>query len=199
MATADLKQLKPQYLKFIDLIRAHRIKELGKIGPTYVPKAEIKAIAPEYKIKRFIDRLINDGFLGSKIKENKSELVFNCLKTAEQIQEYKRSLIIEGALGIKVDDHDGNYYEMYRNGYDDLPPKRLSDEEGRLLYYLVDHADVEIDRDELANRFKLTPVQISSRLNTIRRKLTQLGFSEQEVEQIIPSYLRGKVVFKTGL
>ncbi|HWO07794.1 MAG TPA: helix-turn-helix domain-containing protein [Candidatus Paceibacterota bacterium] len=194
MATADLKELKPVFLNLIDLIRSHRIKTLGKTTPVHVPKKEVDAIAAPHKLRRMFDALVADGILGG-VEVKGKDVIFNNTQTAEQILAFRRSLIIEGSLGISVDDHGGSYYDMYRNGYD-LRPQRLSDEEGKLLYYLVDHADTPVDREELATLYGWTVPQISSRINTIRRKLTRLGFSNEETMQVLPSYLRGKVVFR---
>lgn len=200
---ADLHKLKPEYLKLIKLIRDHRIETLGKTGLIHIPKEAVDKIVSPGNLERMADALVEDEILGvietkgkrCAVVADKNELIFNCRQTAERMQAYKRSLIIEGSLGIRVDDHGGNYYDMYRNGYD-LPPQRLSDDEGRLFNYLVDHADTPIDRDELANLFGWTVSQISSRLNTIRRKLTRLGFSRDQTMKILPPYLRRKVIFR---
>ena len=200
---ANLQKLKPAYLALIDLIREHRIKTLGKTGLIRVPKKTVGVIGSPNKVQSMVEALVADGILGviqtkgkrRALVEEKNELVFNCARTAEQIQTYKRSLIIEGSLGIRVDDHAGNYYDMYRSGYD-LLPQRLSTDQGKLFYYLVDHADTSIKRVALADLFHWTVPQISSRLNTIRRKLRRLGFSEEETERILPLYLRGEVVFR---
>lgn len=199
----DLEKIKPAYLALIDLLREHRIKTLGKTGLLRVPKKALAEIATPARLRIMIDALIADGVLAAietkskrlPLMEEKADLVFNCTQTAEQIQIYKRSLIIDGALGIQVDDHGGNYYEMYRNGHD-LKPIRLSNDEGKLLHYLIDHANVAIERRALALMFRWTVPQISSRLNTIRRKLMRLGFSEEHVLRILPSYLRGQIVFQ---
>ncbi len=203
MAMSELQKLKPAYLSLLDLLREHRIKTLGKKGLIRVPKIALTEIATPTRLQMMVDALIADGILGFieikgkkyPIVEEKADLVFNCVQTAEQIQIYKRSLIIEGSLGIRVDDHKGNYYEMYRNGHD-LQRQRLSNDEGKLLYYLIDHANAPVKRSDLAVMFRLSVPQISTRLNTIRRKLTRLGFSEDQAARILPSYQRGQVVFQ---
>lgn len=194
MATADLKELKPVYLDLIDLIREHRIKTLGKTTPVHIPKKEVDIIAAPHKLQRMFAALVAEGILGGVELKGK-EMIFPSTKTAEEMLAYRRSLIIEGSLGVRVEDHGGSYYEMHRNGYN-LPPQRLSDDEGKLLYYLVDHVDTPVDREELSNLFGWDVSQISSRVNTIRRKLMRLGFSEEEAKRVLPSYLRDKVVFR---
>lgn len=193
MATADLRELKPAFLDLIDLIRTHRIKTLGKTTPVSIPKAEIDAIAPPHKLQRMFEALSTEGIIG-EIKGDSGSLIFQRTQTAENMLAFKRSLIIEGSLGLQIRDHSGFYYDMIRSGYD-FPPERLSNEEGKLLYYLVDRADKPVAREEIANLFRLSTAQISSRMNSIRRKLSHLGFSKEETEQILPPYLRDSVVF----
>lgn len=106
MPRANLADLKPQYLEFIDLIRECRIAELGKRGFIHVPKDAINSIASEHKIMRYIRQLHDEGILGdiegatdSRVpfaaveEDGETNFIFNCQKTAEEIMSYKRSLI----------------------------------------------------------------------------------------------------------
>lgn len=210
MANADLKQLKPAYLKLIDLIHEHRIQELGKTGLTHIPKAAVDLIAPEHKLIPMLKQLAKDGILGSATnsEDEKDEVFFTtegkgksqvmvvyCLKTAEEILVYKRSLIIPGALGLQVISHNGTFYKMYRNGYDGQ--ETLSDKkEGPLLTFLIKHADTPVERVQVEVEYGLTSNQISSALNSIRRKVERLGFLREEVEMMLPRYGRSGLMFR---
>ena len=187
-----LIELKPQYLKLIDLLRTARIEGFGKVGETLIAKAETEEIAALSKLPAMFDQLIKDGVVAScELKDD--VFVIECLKTAEEILDYKRSLIIEEALGIQVEHVNGNYYIMYRSGHN--KQVRLSDSEGALIHHLIAYANKPQDRDEIAQIFEITPAQVSSRLNAIRRKLVQLGFEKDYVDRVLPTYRRGEVVF----
>ena len=207
MATANLDVLKPIYLKLIDLIRDHRIRELGKTGQTHIPATEIEALTPPGRLHRMIEALVADQILDTFVGKDEDEeklylvegkkgaemMIFDCRATAEQMLAYRHSLIIQGALGIQVEHVRGNYYELYRNGNDERI--RLTDKEGALLSYILDRADQEIGRTELAEACELTEAKLSTALNTLRRKIRQLGFTKEEVERMIPRYQRGPMKF----
>lgn len=204
MATVNLREIKPAYFALIDLIREHRVLELGKIGPTCIPKVKIDAIAPKHTLMQMFRQLVTDGILGSfntkkgqpfflmEGKDHSREIILNCLKTAEEILTYKRSLITPGALGIQLEYNRRSLeYDMYRNGYDSKVT--LSNKQGVLLDFLIENSPVS--RTEAALACELTPDQISSALNSVRRKLTRLGFTIEETQRIIPRYGRGKLAF----
>lgn len=198
--------LKPEYLQLIDLLRRHREMELGKTGITRVPATEVAAIGPEHHIEQYLRALIEDEILRPINKDGKEvpyvtegkgesrEMVVYCAKTTEEMLAYRRSLIIQGALGIQVDTHGGRFYEAYRNGYpEDRVP--LSDNEGCLLNSLISRPNVPRSREEVGSECGLSPKQVSNALNSIRRKLAQLDFTEEKVEEMLPRYARGSLMF----
>ena len=192
MAQANLNELKPQYLELIDLIRRHRILELGKTGPTHIPKAEIDAIAPGNKIDRFLQALAGDGVIDEVVTRGK-EMVINCRMTAEQMLTYRRSLIIQGALGLQVNSYRGAFYKMQRNGQDG--EEQLSDREGQLLSLLMEHPNEPVTREVATGECNLTDAKISSAMNSIRGKIGRLGFTDEEVAAMLPVYRRGELIF----
>lgn len=158
-----------------------------------------------HKLQRMYRALIGDKVIGTfetaegpqpfAVEEHEGvrEMVFDCLKTVEELTVYRASLIIEGALGLQIDAHNGNYYEMYRNGFEQRV--RLSDLEGTLLAFLIEHANTAMERAEVARRCEMSPGQVSSTLNSIRRKIVALGFTEDESKVMLRPYARGEVMF----
>lgn len=204
MPKANLHDLKPAFLKLIDLLRKHRLQELGKTGLTHVSEEEVLGIENEFKIRTMLNALIADGVLtpfetlhGLEpyiVEETDTRtLVFNCLKTVEEIAAYRASLVIEGGLGVQIDEHGGSYYEVYRNGSESR--ERLSDREGTLLALLLEHANNPMPREDVARACDITPKQASDALNAIRKKMERLGFSKDEVYQMLPTYARDGIVF----
>lgn len=205
MPKADLRELKPPYLKLVDLLCDHRLQELGKTGATHIPQEEVQAIENEFKLDKMFAALIADGVLdpfeteeGSRAfvlsdNDGVTEMVFNCLKSVEEMRAYRASLVIEGALGLQIDAHGGNFYEMYRNGHDKRV--RLSDREGELLSLLMEHANETLSRESVAERTQLTPKQVSDTLTAIRKKLESLGFSRSDVEEMLRPYTREGLMF----
>jgi len=100
MPRTTLSELKPPYLKTIELVRAHLKEELGKTGPITIEVAELKAIAAPWKINRYFKHLAQDKIIEpveeippSKFtEENPGTVELICLKTIEEIQDYRYSL-----------------------------------------------------------------------------------------------------------
>lgn len=194
-------QLKEAYLKFLDLIKKYRIKEFGKLGLTHIPKTEIKAM-PGLKLTASIDQLLTDQIIGffkkgsKKVKHDEKKkggidmLIVNCIKPAEEIENYKNSLIIEnGWLGVRVEPKDFYYILTKRNEM--AKSIKLSKKEGDLVVLLINEENQKKSRKELARLGNFRNVaQISCLKNEIRRKLEKLGFPREETEKMIPLYLR---------
>lgn len=205
MPTANLRELKPGFLALIDTLREYRLQELGKIGATHIPEERITSLEAPHKLHRMYRALIGDGVLGTfettegpmpfAIEEHDGvrEMVFDCRKTAEELVAYRTSLVIEGALALQIDTHNGNYYEMYRNGLEQRV--QLSDLEGTLLALLIEHANTPMERAEVAQRCDMNVGQVSSALNSIRRKIEKLGFTEDQTRAMLRPYARGEVMF----
>jgi len=125
--TANQVEAKHRYLLLIDLLREYRLKELGKLGPTHIPKDNVDAITKGFKPEHMFSALIADGVIakfdeGSNTpplliiqSEGVKEMVFDCIITAEKIAEYRASLAFEGPLAVELDARKGHYY-MYRTG-----------------------------------------------------------------------------------
>lgn len=100
MPQDTLTELKPPYLETIELLRGHLKQQLGKTGPVEVDITELKGIAAPWKINRYLRQLVQDGIIepvepipvGQFDEEDPGSIVLNCLKTVEEIQEYRHSL-----------------------------------------------------------------------------------------------------------
>ena len=92
----------------IELVRAGLKSQLGKTGDVPLALADLMNIAPEHKINRYFRQLAQDKIIApmqevrfegveTSAVTNGSvpEVVVHCLKTIEQIQEYRLSLQVE--------------------------------------------------------------------------------------------------------
>lgn len=203
MTPEDRGKFKNAYLMFLDLIKKHRIKEFGKLGLTHIPKAEVEAV-PGLRLTTSIDQLLTDQILGlfkkgskevkynEKKKDGMNMLIVNCLKPAEEIANYKNSLIIEnGWLSVRVEPKGFDYILIRRN--EATQSIKLSKKQGDLVVSLMNPENLTKSREELARLGNFRNVaQISYLRNEIRRKLEKLGFPREETEKMLPLYLRGK-------
>lgn len=108
MPKDNLRDLKPQYLEVIELVRAGLKSQLGKTGDVPLTLSDLKSIAPEHKINRYLRQLAQDKIIApmpmisfaeidvhAAVDGTEPEVVVHCLKTVEQIQEYRFSLQAE--------------------------------------------------------------------------------------------------------
>jgi hypothetical protein len=204
MTPKELANLKKAYFDLLDLIIKYRIKEvLGKTGLTFIPETEIDAI-PDLRLERCINALLTDKILGS-FKNGKKELisditkqeeikvlVVNCLKTAEEMESYKNSLIVErGWPSLQVittsNKFGDNFYEIRRrNGSGQSVG--LSSDEGKFLTFLLTENNLKKSRMEIVTGTDFNESQVSNFKNVIKKKLVSIGFSEEETERMLPPY-----------
>jgi hypothetical protein len=205
MTPEERTSVKKAYFDLLDLIIKYRIKEvMGKTGPTYIPKIEVKDII-DLKFKTSLDVLYRDKILGTFKKdgneiifdevehEGQKTILFDCLKTVEEMGLYKNSLIVEeGWPSVEVvvlgSDASLHYKIRRRNGSNKT--EQLSNKEGDFLTYLLTNNNKEKSRKIIAKETKLSGDKISNFKNVIRRKLIKLDFSKEEVEKMMPPYKR---------
>lgn len=203
MTTVDFTKVKGAYLIFLDLIKKYRVKELGKLGLTHIPKTEIEAI-PDLRLTASIDQLVRDQVLGpfkvghaevkydEKNMDGTNVLIVNCIKTAEDIGRYNNSLIIEaGWLSVIVESKE--HYTILTRRDETSRSVRLNEKEGRLVVLLINKENQKKSRKEMVRLGNFRNIdQISGLRYSIRKKLEKIGFSPKETEEMVPSYLRGE-------
>jgi hypothetical protein len=108
MPVTNLTDIKPQYLETIELIRGYLKAELGKTGPVSVPVTELKNIAAPWKINRYLGQLAQDKLIEPLPQieieifesDEPGEVEIVCIKTIEELQEYRHSL--QGISGHSI-------------------------------------------------------------------------------------------------
>jgi hypothetical protein len=104
MPITKLSELKEQYLETIELIRGHLREELGKTGPIQIEINKLERIAAYWKINRYFKQLAQDKIIepveeiqpAQFNEENPDAIELVCLKTIEEIQDYRHSLQGQG-------------------------------------------------------------------------------------------------------
>ena len=127
MPRDTLAELKPQYLETIELLRGHLKQQLGKTGPVEVNITELKRIAAPWKINRYLRQLMQDGIIDSVEQipverfdqEDPGSIVLHCLRTIEEMREYRYSL--QG--------QSGHYIQFCVSSWDILEIRFLDDQE----------------------------------------------------------------------
>lgn len=206
MTPEERSSVKIAYFDLLDLIIKYRKDEpLGKLGLTHIPKLELDAIR-DLKFETSIQVLHTDKILGSIQKKEKlllydiqktgivETIIFDCLKTAEDMIIYKNSLIVEeGWPSIQVtpfNDPTGiSSYIMRRRNLDNHTVD-LSLNEGKIIVYLLKDNNMKNSRKEIAIDNNITVEQVSNFKNVIRKKLQDLGFSKEQAEEMLPTYNR---------
>lgn len=205
MTPNDLGGVKKAYFDLLDLIIKYRIKEpIGRVGLTHIPKTEVDSIQG-LKFESYVGYLIRDSVLDT-IKKGKKSLTFeiskindvntiivDCLKTVEEMTAYKNSLIVEkGWQSVQVTSHGNGaslHFDMRRrNGSGDKVD--LSNKEGKFVSYLLSGENIEKNRNEIAKGLGISAPKVSSFKNSIKRKLGDLGYTEEETDDMLRTYKR---------
>jgi hypothetical protein len=205
MTPQERASVKKAYFDLLDLIIKYRIREpLGKLGLTHMPKSEVDAI-PGLKFNTSFEVLHNDKIIGILKKDTKEVIydvvtqdrleivIIDCLKSAEDMIAYKNSLIVEeGWPSVQVitlgTDASLRYEMTRRNGTGTT--ERLSKQEGDFLTFLLKDNNIERSREEIATGLELTNAQVSNLKNSLKRKLKTLGFSQNQVDEMMRTYQR---------
>ena len=91
----ELRDIKPPYLEIIELIRKHRKALLGKTGPTPIPITQLREITSTQYINDCFKALVQDKVI-APIEQladgSRGDVVVDCLKTVEEMYEYRLSL-----------------------------------------------------------------------------------------------------------
>lgn len=211
--------IKPAFLKFINLIRKYRLKELGKVGCIAIPKTELDEIA-SLELDKFIGRLIlaevlfyvtpeNLDLSGFGASQNKSlkyiyavvdetECLIIATNTAESLESYLKKLrpMVDCDLEVNLETRT-----IYKPGQRKKQSHPFSEQEFAVFIYLYQNNGIRKAMDEIIEfsgreGININKGSIAIAINNIKRRLGELGYTGTDIKRMIPRGSNNSYIFQ---